>query len=401
MDKRATTSWLISLLLALLLVGCDVNINIGTDEATPGPTPLDSATPIPATSTPEPSVPTTKAPTPTFVPSTPVPSTVPAEPEPERIEFEPGAISATLTGHVAAGSADLYVLWAMADQTMEVDLVSVAADVRLEIWGEDGTPLKRAAVGGPSWTGTLPLTQDYFIKVISFGSAADYTLTVTVLPLESERPATRIEFAPGATSATVTGHVGAHQADLYVLRALEGQIMEVEVDSPAEDVLLEIWGEDGVPLKRHVDGESSWTGELYASQDYFIHVISFGSAADYTLTVTIPPLGEGPEPRPQPQRIQFAPGATSATVTGDVDAYEHDVYVLRALSGQTMTVELISPASDVVLEIWGADGQPLLRHVTGQTTWTGLLHATQDYFIKVVSFGSAVDYTLTVTIPPT
>jgi hypothetical protein len=99
-------------------------------------------------------------------------------------------------------------------------------------------------------------------------------------------------------------------------------------------------------------------------------------------------------------RIQFAPGTTSATVAGHVVAYGADVYVLRALEGQTMSVDLVSPASDVVLEIWAEDGQPLLRHVVGQTSWSGVLYATQDYFIKVVSFGSEVDYELTVTIPP-
>ena len=73
---------------------------------------------------------------------------------------------------------------------------------------------------------------------------------------------------------------------------------------------------------------------------------------------------------------------------------------VHLMHSQTMEVILASPASDVVLEIWGEDGQPLLRHVTGQTEWSGVLHASQDYFIKVVSFGSEVDYTLTVTIPP-
>jgi hypothetical protein len=175
-----------------------------------------------------------------------------------------------------------------------------------------------------------------------------------------------------------------------------GQTMDVEVLSPASDLLLEIWGDDGTPLKRAAVGGPSWTGVLPATQDYFIKVISGGSAADYTLTVTIPPTGA----EPTPVRIQFAAGATSATVTGHVAAYGADLYVLRAMVGQTMSVDLLSPASDVVLEIWGADGTPLLRHVTGQTAWTGQLYATQDYFVKVVSFGSAVNYTLTVTIPP-
>jgi hypothetical protein len=215
-------------------------------------------------------------------------------------------------------------------------------------------------------------------------------------PLPTSEPSPeRIQFETGATSATVTGHVAAYEDHLYVLRAMTGQTMEVVLTVPASDVVLEIWGADGTPLLRHVVGQTAWTGVLYATQDYFINVVSFGSAADYSLEVTIPPITE-----PTPVRIQFAAGATSATVTGHVDAYAADLYVLQAIGGQTMSVDLVSPASDVVLEIWGADGIPLLRHVTGQTSWTGVLPATQDYFVKVVSFGSAVDYELTVTIPP-
>jgi hypothetical protein len=398
----------LSLLLTLVLAGCDVNINLGTGgpTATPAVPPLpDSATSLPATLTPVPSAPTAPStsttepatpvpPTSTPSPPPPVPPTSAAEPEPQRIQFAPGATSATVTGHVAAYGAQVYVLRALEVQTMTADLLSPATDVLLEIWGKDGTVLKRHVDGETSWTGTLPRTQDYFIKVVSFGSAVNYTLTVSIPPLEPEP--TRIQFAAGATTATVTGHVAGGGSDLYVLRALAGQTMDVAVLSPASDLLLEIWGQDGTPLKHAAVDGLSWAGVLPATQDYFISVISGGSAADYTLTVTIPP----PAAEPEAERIQFAAGAISATVAGHVAAYGADLYVLRAMAGQTMEVELISPASDVVLEIWGADGTPLLRHVTGETYWTGVLPFTQDYFVKVVSFGSAVDYTLTVTIPP-
>jgi hypothetical protein len=84
--------------------------------------------------------------------------------------------------------------------------------------------------------------------------------------------------------------VASYGADLYVLAAMGGQTMDVVLDSPASDVLLEIWGEDGTVLKRHVDGETWWTGVLPTTQDYYLKVVSFGSEVDYELTVTIPPL---------------------------------------------------------------------------------------------------------------
>jgi hypothetical protein len=296
MNRHKRALGVLLLALALLLAGCDVNITIGSGETTPTmPVAAPSANSAPPTVTAPPEVPTATPLPPTAVPPTAVPPT-----------------------------------------------------------------------------------------------AAPATVPVAPAPQ-------RIQFASGATSATVTGQVAAYGADVYVLRALGGQTMTADLLSPASDVLLEIWGQDGTVLKRHVDGETTWTGVLPSTQDYFVKVVSFGSAVSYALTVTIPPAGE---PEPEPVRIQFAVGAISATVTGQVAAYGADVYVLRAMAGQTMSVDLLSPASDVVLEIWVADGSPLLRHVTGQTAWTGQLYATQDYFIKVVSFGSAVNYTLTVTIPP-
>jgi hypothetical protein len=290
-----------SLLLTLLLTGCDVNINLGTGGPTDTPAvppPPASATSLPATLTPVPPVPTAPPasttvaataapPTSTPSPPTPVPPTSPTEPEPERIQFASGATSATVTGHVAAYGAQVYVLRALEGQTMTADLLSPATDVLLEIWGKDGTVLKRHVDGETSWAGTLTKTQDYFIKVVSFGSAVNYTLTVSIPPLEPEP--TRIQFAAGATSAMVTGHVAAYGADLYVLRAMAGQTMEVELVSPASDVVLEIWGADGTPLLRHVTGETYWMGVLPFTQDYFVKAISFGSAVDYTLTVIIPP----------------------------------------------------------------------------------------------------------------
>ena len=281
------------LVLTLLLAGCDVNINIGTAPGTPtppGPVPPATDTAVPAGPTLQAPSATPPAPSPTPLPPTAPADTTPEEPQPQRIQFASGATSATVTGSVEAYGDVLYVLRALAGQTMTVELASPAADVVLEIWGKDGQPLLRHVTGQTSWSGVLYATQDYFIKVVSFGSAVDYTLRVTIPPLgEPEPEPRRIQFASGATSATVTGAVEAYGEVLYVLRAQAGQTMTVDLDSLAADVLLEIWGADGTVLKRHVDGLTTWSGVLPYTQDYNILVVSFGSAANYALTVVIPP----------------------------------------------------------------------------------------------------------------
>jgi hypothetical protein len=192
----------------------------------------------------------------------------------------------------------------------------------------------------------------------------------------------------------------------YVLAVDGGEIMDVVLTAPRRGVLLGIAGADGTLLQSHTDGQAKWQGMLPTTQDYFLDVVSVGPATDFRLTVSIPPPASPvptvPTTVPQPEavRIRFAAGTTSATVSGRVASYGVDLYVLAAMGGQTMDVVLDSPASDVLLEIWGKDGTVLKRHVDGETWWTGVLPTTQYYYLIVVSFGSEVDYELTVTIPP-
>jgi hypothetical protein len=151
--------------------------------------------------------------------------------------------------------------------------------ISLEVTGPDGIPIAGRAADEAFWRGKLPATQDYLINVASLGEAADYQLSVIIYA--------RVTFGPGESSATLSGHLGDYETDHYVLRAQEGQTMDVVVDAH-EQVGLTIWGADGIPLKRYVDEEKIWRGELPDTQDYFIQVNAI-EATDYTLTVSIPP----------------------------------------------------------------------------------------------------------------
>ena len=72
----------------------------------------------------------------------------------------------------------------------------------------------------------------------------------------------RIEFAAGGTSATVSGKLASRGIDRYVLRALAGQSMQVDVNSPDGGVVLAIQGADGTILQSRSNGEVSWSGQL-------------------------------------------------------------------------------------------------------------------------------------------
>ena len=127
-----------------------------------------------------------------------------------------------------------------------------------------------------------------------------------------------------------------------------------------------------------------------------IHQMEEDSVADTSIADPY-----GPD---EPTRIQFAPGATSAQVTGTLPPSESHQYVLGAMAAQTMYANLLPPpvdGPDAILIIWGEDGTVLISDHAGATTWEGALPMTQDYIIAVRSVaGAEVSYTLDVIIPP-
>lgn len=117
----------------------------------------------------------------TVTPTSTPESVVRATPEPERITFDPGAISDTVSGSMLANGMNAYVLRAMAGQTMQVELSFSQGEAILIIWGEDGTVLISDHAGATSFTGELPLTEDYYIHVRGNpDTATTYQMVITI-----------------------------------------------------------------------------------------------------------------------------------------------------------------------------------------------------------------------------
>ena len=117
---------------------------------------------------------------------------------------------------------------------------------------------------------------------------------------------------------------------------------------------------------------------------------------------TVVASGNQTVPSSEPQRIQFAAGATSSQVQGTLNEGGAQ-YVLSAMTGQQMTVTLNTggdPAlSGIFLNIWGKDGYALVSDEPRQTSWTGTLPSTQDYYIAIKTVAQApVVYTMDVSI---
>jgi hypothetical protein len=103
-------------------------------------------------------------------------------------------------------------------------------------------------------------------------------------------------------------------------------------------------------------------------------------------------------PEPAPRRILFAEDATSATVIDTLQPGETDRYILRALAGQILSVD-IAASHPILLNVRGVDGTVPKADVDRTAHWQGTLPSTQDYFVELVSSGPAIDYQMDVTIP--
>lgn len=112
------------------------------------------------------------------------------------------------------------------------------------------------------------------------------------------------------------------------------------------------------------------------------------------------PATEGSS-QPEAERIRFAAGATTAEASGSLEASGSRLYVIEALRGQLMQVDLTFTQGAAILAVWGEDGAVLMSDHAESPSFRGILPATQDYFIQVKgSPDGPVKYRMAVTIPP-
>jgi hypothetical protein len=211
------------------------------------------------------------------------------------------------------------------------------------------------------------------------------TPTSTAAPQPSPTAeATRIEFASGMTSATLSGELPANAVAGYVLRAQAGQLMEVSV-TPQQGIQLSIQAANGTMLKSAA-GTPFFRGILPATGDYAITLTGGNQAVAYTLSVIIP------------IRISFAAGATSGLVEGELPAHSSQYYVLGAQANQLMEVD-VTPQEQLQLVIYGADGTVLKSGMGDVAFFRGTLPSTQDYILVLATGDEAVSYIMSVVIP--
>jgi hypothetical protein len=94
---------------------------------------------------------------------------------PQRILFQKGSTSADIKGALTAAGTWQYIIWAHNGQVMSVSLPSSDPTVRFELHNDAGRISGRTA----KWSGTVPRTGNYVIRLSGNGGAA-YTLRTDI-----------------------------------------------------------------------------------------------------------------------------------------------------------------------------------------------------------------------------
>jgi ribosomal protein S11 len=307
----------------------------------------------------------------------------------QRIQFAQGATSATVTGQVSGDVFNGYVIRALAGQRMQLTLMTFALPIYLTLISPGGSPLARAQAGAQSFDGVLPETGDYTIQISAPAGTTTTPYALVVFVTNMPSPTTtneRISYATGRSSVQVFDQIDGNSMDTYLLYISADQQLQITVQSPANNVYLTLVSPGGSPLARAQNGAQNFDQIVSETGDYTIQISAPAGTTQTTYTLTATAIGavvQPPPPSGGTQRINFAPGATSAQRSGQVDGNTYVGYVLNARAGQHMQINVASPAGNVYLTLVSPGGSPLARAQAGAQSFDGILPESGDYNVQI------------------
>jgi hypothetical protein len=309
----------------------------------------------------------------------------------------------------ANGDTDTWILRVQAGQVITVQTIAtVPGAINVQL-GDMGGGVLASNPDTTAISATVPATGDYQINfsTASGAPAVGYTAQVFIPAAGGPVTPTRIQFAPGASSAQLNDSLAAGgDMNQYVLTVGAGQTINVAVFASVPAVTnIYIRNSAGQLLTAGTDMAGA-SATAATAGDYFIDVSNFNAAPalSYTLTVTVPPVAQPPtQPAPgQPTRIEFGPGQTSASFDGQVVAGgQGRQYVIRMMAGQTLITNLNDyPVANVDITITDAAGRTV-NFGRAPTELGSKLAVTGDYTITLsTASANLVNYSLTVIAPP-
>jgi hypothetical protein len=291
------------------------------------------------------------------------------------VSFATDATSARASGNLAAHGTARYVVHVAAGQLIEVS-TDGATQPQIAVTGADGKAPKNVLNNAVSFRGAVPTTQDYTITLTGGDQPLIFNLNI-VIP-------ERITLAQDATQVNVSGKVNGNDSHQYVINVAVGQLLDLEF-STRDGIHTQVYGVDGDVMQSGMGGGAGFRGVVPTTQDYIVQVIPEGKAVTYTINVIVP------------QRITFAAGAVSVTLSGSLAASSVRQFVIQANGGQTLDVTW-TPDGSAKMSIYGVDGVVLWSGMGEGTRFNGKLPTTQMYFIAFQAAQSAVQFQLVVSI---
>ena len=183
------------------------------------------------------------------------------------IQFPAGQISTMLQGNLAPNGNQTYLLKANQGQIMTATLEG--GSVTMNLLRSNQEAIDAAAYQTRSWTGQLPVQDNYLIQVMGTGL---YRLEVAVTPTSrpSREQTQRVSFARGRNGTTVTGKVNPTEIRRYLMEGKKGQILMVKVLQGKVD-----WSAIA-PNGQRIGGSATdtkdWKGPMPSDGDYVIEV---------------------------------------------------------------------------------------------------------------------------------
>ena len=306
------------------------------------------------------------------------------------IAFTPGTTATVAQGTIAPGQILTYTLGATQLQSMVLIMDAPNKDVTLGVFNPDGSTLLDPYSKWTTWQGVLPQTGLYKIQLTGGATTENFALTIKVARL--------VNFAAGASSASLNGTtVNGYMFD-YGLYCSAGQLMTVSLNVPATTAYLDIFGISTGTLLWDSARANTWTGILPQTEQYVIEVVPANAqVVNYSLTVSVGPATGNP-PAPQGD-IVIAPGSTAAVKQGVVNPGQVVTYTIEANQYQPMILILESDRNDVFLGVVAPDGTDMLSPSKQWTYWQWRLPQTGLYTIQVSGGATTEKYTLTAKLP--
>jgi hypothetical protein len=203
-----------------------------------------------------------------------------------RVRFARGTTSGLVDDSLGQGDTGGYLIGAEQAQVMMVHAITwaqqqgsptPAATVRVYSVVE-GRELTAPSAAGPLWSGRLPSSGDYAVRVSATGPTA-YTLSVQI--------PRRLTPSSGDPTAAIAGSAPSRAPVDYIIAAERGQTLAASVRE-SDPVSLHVYGlDDGAQLAPLPERRRLWAGPLPATQDYVVSVVPADEGARYELTVTL------------------------------------------------------------------------------------------------------------------